>query len=220
MTEENIRYITNDDIPNVVEPCYITSDGELYQWSIRRNQMMEKAVFYDRSNNTAKVNIMLYDRDTKGRTTKAKTVSVASLVYRYFNGIGFGKKRLDIGHHDHDVMNCHLDNLYLIDIKNISNPRGSYQKNVKDEEGGSEGVESEESVELESTPHSRIYGLQNCPLSLVLSDIDSVMTFLEMKKAHPNAVETKLTIDTTDWTADDLRKLLKIRARLGDTIIK
>lgn len=348
MTEENIRYITNDDIPNVVEPCYITSEGELWQWSIRRNQMMEKSVFYDRSNNTAKVNIMLYDTDTKGRTTKAKTVSVATLVYRYFNGIDLRiSKRLDIGHLDRDVMNCRLDNLYLKDVK---------------ESPSSLDVEGDKGDELESTPHSgiyepqnlteerirhlthddfpdillpcyitstgevwqyskkykkvvqkklmydrihnkaivnlandrttakydvrplplatavyryfsgdtsighqlnldyrdgncmnchidnlfkranryyrqprdrymptgrgkekditEIYGLQHYPQRLMLSDFDSVMTFFEMKKAYPQAAETKLTIDTTDWTAEQLRKLLKIRARLGDTIIK
>lgn len=349
MKEEDIRYITNDDIPNVVEPCYITSEGELWQWSIRRNQMKQKSVFYDRSNNTAKVNIMLYDWDTKGRTTKAKTVSVATLVYRYFNGIDLRiSKRLDIGHLDHDVMNCRLENLYLKDVK---------------ESPSSLDVEGDKGDEPDSTPHSgiyepqnlteenirhlthddfpdillpcyitstgevyqwsnrykkvvqkklqydkihnkaivnlandrttakyevrslplatavyrffsgdtnigvqlnldyrdgdpmncninnlfrrekryyrkpynkgrtnnegdekpvfkEIYGLQYYPQRLMLSDFDSVMTFLEMKRAHPNAVETKLTIDTTDWTADDLRKLLKIRARLGDTIIK
>lgn len=345
MTEENIRYITNADIPNIVEPCYITSEGELWQWSLRQNKMKQKSVFLDRSNNNAKVNIMLYDTDSKGRTTKAKTVSVATLVYRYFNGIDLRiSKRLDIGHLDNDVMNCRLDNLYLKEVR-------SYQK------------EDAKCDEPDSTPHSVIYepqnlseenirhlthddypdivlpcyitstgevwqwsnrhkkmiqkkpsynkindkaivnlvndkttakyevrciplatavyrffsgdtnighqlnldfrdgdpmncninnlfkrekryyrkankkeradnegekkqvitgirGLQSYPQRLMLSDIDSVMTFLEMKRAYPNAAETKLTIDTTDWTADDLRKLLKLRKVLDDAIIK
>ena len=67
-----------------------------------------------------------------------------------------------------------------------------------------------------------IFGMQTDTMMVVLSDIESVYTFLDMKRAYSKKVlsETKLTIDTKDWTADDLRKLLKLRKVLDDVIIK
>lgn len=204
MKEEDIRYITDADIPNIVSPCYITSSGELYQWSVRQNEIKKKKIFYDKTHDKAKTNIMVYGDDGK---LKSKPVSVASIVYRYFNGVDLDmKKQLDIGHHDNDVMNCSLENIYLRDIRYHKNPRSlaSYHK----------------ATEFDSTPHNGIFGLQYGDMTLVLSDFDSVMTFLEMKGHHRDAAVTKLTIDTTNWTTEQLRKLLKNKSKLSDTIIK
>ena len=199
------RYLTHEDIPNIQTPCYITSTGELWQWSNRKKSVIQKSVFYDKIHDKAVVNVAI-------STIKngARTIPVATYVYRCFSGDENPPKQINIGYRDGDPMNCNIDNLYIRDERYNKNPR--FRRTAT---GKKVRVRSDEDVVNE-------IGLQIVNKRLVLSDFDSVMTFLDMRREHRERVlaDTQLTIDTTDWDAEQLRKLLKMRARLGDSIIK
>ena len=207
MTEER-RYLTHDDIPNILTPCYITSTGEVYQWSNRQKAVIHKTSFYDKIHDKMKVNVA-----TSQYKNGARSISVAPYVYRCFSGEENLPKQINIGYRDGDPMNCNIENLFIRSERYNKNPRfkrvrvGGKIKKVR--------VGSDEEVVNE-------IGLQVMNKRLELSDFDSVMTFFDLKREHRERVlaDTHLTIDTTDWTADQLRKLLKMRARLTDIIIK
>ena len=140
----------------------------------------------------------------------ARTIPVATYVYRYFSGEENLPKQTNLGYKDGDPMNCNIDNLYIRDERYNKKPR--FRRTAT---GKKVRVRSDEDVVNE-------IGLQIVNKRLVLSDFDSVMTFLDMRREYRERVlaDTQLTIDTTDWDAEQLRKLLKMRARLGDVIIK
>lgn len=208
MTEER-RYLTHDDYPDILLPCYITSTGEVWQYSKKYKKVVQRKAMYDRTHNKAVVNL------ANDRTTAkydVRPLPLATAVYRYFSGDDNLRQQLNLDYRDGDPMNCNINNLFQREVRYNRHPRIR-----RTPTGRKVQVEYEGEEKLDITD---IYGLQYYPKSLVLSDYDSVMVFFEMKKAHPTATETKLTIDTTDWTAEQLRKLLKMKARLTDTIIK
>ena len=201
------RYLTHEDIPNIQTPCYITSTGELWQWSNRKKDLIQKSAFYDRFHDKSVVNVATSNEKYKNG---ARTIAVATYVYRYFSGEENLPKQINIGYRDGDPMNCHIDNLYIREVRYNKNPR------YRSIDGGKKvRVMTDEDMVNK-------YGFQIHDKSLVLSDFDSVMIFLDMQREHRERVlaDTQLTIDTTDWTAEQLRKLLKMRARLDDVIIK
>lgn len=208
MTEERIRHLTHEDFPDILLPCYITSTGEVWQWSKRYKKVVQRKPMYDKTHDKAVVNLA---NDTATAKYETRPIGLASYVYRYFSGAEIGGQ-LNLGYRDGDPMNCNINNLFQRAVRYNKHPRIR-----RTPTGCKVQVDHEGEEKLDITD---IYGLQYYPKRLVLSDYDSVMVFFEMKKAHPTATETKLTIDTTDWTAEQLRKLLKMRARLADTIIK
>lgn len=207
MNEER-RYLTHEDIPEILTPCYITSDGQVYQWSNRQKAVIHKTPFYDKIHDKMIVNVA-----TSKYKNGARPINVASYVYRYFSGEENLPKQINIAYRDGDPMNCNIDNLFIRSERYNKNPRfrsvkiGDKIKKVR--------VRPDEEVVNE-------IGLQIINKRLELSDFDSIMTFFEIQREHRERVlaDTHLTIDTTDWTADQLRKLLKMRARLGDALIK
>lgn len=207
MTEER-RYLTHDDFPHILLPCYITSTGEVWQWSKRYKKVVQRKPMYDKTHDKAVVNLA---NDTATAKYETRPIGLASYVYRYFSGAEIGSQ-LNLGYRDGDCMNCNISNLFQRDVRYNKHPRVRRTPTGRKVQVEYEGEEKPNITD--------IYGLQYYPKSLVLSDFDSVMVFFEMKKAYPTAAETKLTIDTTDWDAEQLRKLLKMKARLTDTIIK
>lgn len=199
------RYLTHDDIPNILTPCYITSTGELWQWSVRKKDVIKKSVFHDKIHDKAVVNVAVSTMKNGSRL-----IPVATYVYRCFSGDENPPKQINIGYRDGDPMNCDISNLFIRTDRYNKNPR--FRRTA---DGKKVRVRSDEDVVNE-------IGLQIVNKRLVLSDFDSVMTFLDMRREHRERVlaDTILTIDTTDWDAEQLRKLLKMRARLGDSLIK
>ena len=210
MTEERIRHLTHEDFPDILLPCYITSTGEVWQYSKRYKKVVQKKPMYDKTHDKAVVNLA---NDIKTAKYETRPIGLASYVYRYFSGAEIGSQ-LNLGYRDGDCMNCNISNLFQRDVRYNKHPRSRSRTTATGRKVVVE-YEGEEKPDI-----TDIYGLQHYPKKLELSDFDSVMVFFEMKKAHPQAAETKLTIDTTDWTAEQLRKLLTMRARLTDTIIK
>lgn len=207
MTEER-RYLTHEDYPDILLPCYITSTGEVWQWSNREKKMTKRTVIYDKIHDKATVNLI---NDKNGKHW-SRSIPLATNVYKFFGKDRDVKQKIHhLGYRDGDVMNCSIDNLYKREERYNKNPR--VRKTP---------VSKKKKATAETPVVPDIFGIQTDTMRVVLSDIDSVYTFLDMKRAYREKVlsETKLTIDTTDWTADDLRKLLKLRKVLGDTIIK
>lgn len=209
MTEERIRHLTHDDYPHILLPCYITSTGEVWQYSKKYKKVVQRKPMYVKTHDKAVVNLA-NDRTTAKYETKP--IGLASHVYRYFSGDTNIGQQLNLGYRDGDPMNCNINNLFQRDVRYNKHPRIRRTATGRKVQVEYEGEKKPDITE--------IYGLQYYPKKLELSDYDSVMVFFEMKKAHPTAAETKLTIDTTDWTAEQLRKLLKMRSRLDDAIIK
>lgn len=207
MTEERIRHLTHEDFPDILLPCYITSTGEVWQYSKRHKKVVQRKPMYDKTHDKAVVNLA---NDTATAKYETRPIGLASYVYRYFSGAEIGGQ-LNLGYRDGDPMNCNINNLFQRAVRYNKHPR------IRRTPTGCKVQVDHDEEKLDITD---IYGLQYYPKRLVLSDYDSVMVFFDMKKAHPTAAETKLTIDTTDWTAEQLRKLLTMRARLTDTIIK
>ena len=210
MKEEKIRHLTHDDYPDILLPCYITSTGEVWQYSNKYKKVVQRKVCYDKAHDRANVNLA----NEKSAKFAARPIQLATAVYRFFSGDTNIGHQLNLDYRDGNCMNCNINNLFQRDVRYNKHPRS---KSRTTPTGRKVVVEYEGEEKPDITD---IYGLQHYPKSLVLSDFDSVMVFFEMKKAHPTATETKLTIDTADWTAEQLRKLLKMRARLADTIIK
>lgn len=201
MTEER-RYLTHDDYPDILLPCYITSTGEVWQWSNRAKMMTKRTVIYDKIHDKATVNLI----NDKNAKHWSRSIPLAANVYKYFGKDRDIKQKIHhLGYRDGDPMNCNIDNLYKREERYNKNPRVRKSR-----------------VSKKKSAAADIFGMQTDTMRVVLSDIESVYTFLDMKRAYSKKVlsETKLTIDTTDWTADDLRKLLKLRKVLDDAIIK
>lgn len=201
MTEER-RYLTHDDYPDILLPCYITSTGEVWQWSNRAKMMTKRTVIYDKIHDKATVNLI----NDKNAKHWSRSIPLAANVYKYFGKDRDIKQKIHhLGYRDGDPMNCHIDNLYKREERYNKNPRVRKPR-----------------VSKKKSADPDIFGMQTDTMRVVLSDIESVYTFLDMKRAYSKKVlsETKATIDTTDWTADDLRKLLKLRKVLDDALIK
>lgn len=205
--KEERRYLTHDDYPDILLPCYITSTGEVWQWSNREKRMTKRTVIYDKIHDKATVNLI----NDKNAKHWSRSIPLAANVYKYFGEDNNIKQKIHhLGYRDGDVMNCSIDNLYRREERYNKNPRVRKTR------------VSKKSMAVDDHVIPDIYGMQTDTMMVVLSDIDSVYTFLDMKRAYSKKVlsETKLTIDTTDWTADDLRKLLKLRKVLDDALIK
>lgn len=205
--EEERRYLTHDEFPTILLPCYITSTGEVWQYSKRYKKIVQRKPMYDRTHDKAVVNLA---NDRSVAKYDVRPLPLATAVYRFFSGDTNIGQQLNLDYRDGDPMNCNIGNLFIRTERYNKKPR--FRRN---KDGKKVRVRADEDVVNE-------IGLQVLDKKLVLSDFDSVMTFLDIQREHRDHVlaDTILTIDTTDWTADELRKLLKMRARLGDTLIK
>lgn len=206
--KEERRYLTHDDYPDILLPCYITSTGEVWQWSNRAKMMTKRTVIYDKIHDKATVNLI----NDKNAKHWSRSIPLAANVYKYFGKDRDIKQKIHhLGYRDGDCMNCHIDNLYKREERYNKNPRVRKPR-----------VSKKKPTAVDDHVVPDIFGMQTDTMRVVLSDIESVYTFLDMKRAYSKKVlsETKLTIDTTDWTADDLRKLLKLRKVLDDALIK
>ena len=176
--------------------------------------MTKRTVIYDKIHDKATVNLI----NDKNAKHWSRSIPLAANVYKYFGKDRDIKQKIHhLGYRDGDVMNCSIDNLYKREERYNKNPR------VRKPRVSKKSTASRSDVECKKkSADPDIYSLQTDTIRVVLSDIDSVYTFLDMKRAYSKKVlsQTKLTIDTTDWTADDLRKLLKLRKVLDDALIK
>jgi hypothetical protein len=191
---EKRRYLTQDDIPYLEQPCYITDSGDVYQYSRKEKKVIHKKVRYDDRQRVVKVSLSLQQGARNGTTA----IVVATYVYRCFTDEKSIPDRLFINYKDGDPMNCAFNNLYRTE-KFV----GEFNKSRK-------------------TTRKNTYGLQSINNVLTLSDLLSVKAFIELKIAHckKNIAKTDLVIDTTGWSSEDLQELGKISHMDGVCIKK
>lgn len=103
--EVKIKYI--EDIKDVITPCYVTSDGDVYQIAPDGKTMELRNKSYIKKINKVVVTL----RNKKCCKSVARQVVVDSLVYKSFTTEQITFKRLKITHKDGDIYNCHIDNL-------------------------------------------------------------------------------------------------------------
>lgn len=118
MQEVKIKYI--EDIKDIITPCYVTSDGDVYQISPDGKTMELRNKNYIKKINKVVVTL----RNKKCCKSVARQVVVDSLVYKSFTTEKITQKRLRIEHKDGDIYNCRIDNL----VHNVFN-RTEYNRN-------------------------------------------------------------------------------------------
>ena len=118
--EVKIKYI--EDIKDIVTPCYVTSDGDVYQISPDGKTMELRNKNYIKKINKVVVTL----RNKKCCKSVARQVILDSLVYKSFATEKITLKRLKITHKDGDIYNCCVDNL----VHNVFD-RAEYNRNYR-----------------------------------------------------------------------------------------
>lgn len=124
MAEVKIKYI--EDIKDIVTPCYVTSDGEVYQIAPDGKTMELRNKNYIKKINKVVVTL----RNKKCCKSVARQVIVDSLVYKSFSEEKITMKRLKITHKDGDIYNCHIDNL-VHDVFDRAEYNRNYRKKIQ-----------------------------------------------------------------------------------------
>ena len=100
MTEER-RYLTHDDYPDILLPCYITSTGEVWQWSNRAKMMTKRTVIYDKIHDKATVNLI----NDKNAKHWSRSIPLAANVYKYFGEDSNIKQKIHhLGYRSNNVL--------------------------------------------------------------------------------------------------------------------
>lgn len=188
MTERRI-YLTEEDIPDLDTPCYVTDKGEVYQFSRRENRIVQRTMYLDKRTNYLRVSISL----KKGSKNNTTSLCLAPIVYRCFSGEENLPKKMHLNHRDNNPANCCIDNLYRTDKINRNKVFKKRQ--------------------LTTCKQLRKLGIQPCDEKLTLSDLNSIICFLSMKKEHSRnyLAKTYLVIDTNGWSENDLNRLKKMK---------
>ena len=121
MAEVKIKYI--EDIKDVITPCYVTSDGDVYQIAPDGKTMELRNKSYIKKINKVVVTL----RKKKGCKSVARQVIVDTLVYKSFSTENITVKRLYITHKDGDIYNCHINNL----VRSATFDRNEYYRNYR-----------------------------------------------------------------------------------------
>lgn len=189
MTERRI-YLTEEDIPNLDTPCYITDKGEIYQISRRDKRIVQRSMHTDIRYNYLRVSLSL----KKGCGKNTTSLCVAPIVYRCFSGEENLPMKIHLNYYDGNPRNCSISNLYRTEKFNEENKVLHKRKYT-------------------TCKQLRKLGIQPCDETLTLSDLDSIKCFLSMKKEHSRnyLAKTNLIIDTNGWSENDLNRLKKMK---------
>lgn len=190
-----IKHLTQDDIPYLDTPCYVTDSGEVYQWSKTQQEYLKRTASFGDSKH-ARVYLRLIPEAPNYSSTKA----VATLVYRAFSNEDL-PDCIFLDYKDGNPNNCAYDNLY----RTKKAPYRPRQKtNQKPKKVGRFFLQQEE-------------------MELVFHDINTVKCFLSMKREYEDidyVRRTDIMIDTTGWSSEDLQELGKISHMDGVSIKK
>ena len=190
MTELKIKHITNDDIQGVVTPCYITSQGECYQYNKKLNKIVKKALYYDKQCNSNKIVI-------NKQGGKCTTMILATTVYRYFSGETNLPKNISIGYKDSNPQNCAIDNLIRVPQKRKTSKRQPYKKRkIKQNAVNLAEITKKKKKE-----------------TLTLTDFSSFLSIFSLMKRHKplELTPNEVMIDTKYLSPEELNRLKKIK---------
>lgn len=194
MTEPRIRYITNDDIQDVITPCYITSNGECYQYHKKKKKVVKKTPHYDKQCKSNKIVINKHG----GKST---TMLLATTVYKYFSGEKHLPLSLFLRFKDGDITNCNISNLerireytYIPEYRERKH-REKYSKNREKSAKMSEITKKKKKQ------------------TLTLTDFSSFLALFELMKRHKPLVLTpnEVILDTEYLSPEELNRLKKMK---------
>ena len=181
MSEVKIKYIEDKDI---ITPCYVTSDGEVYQIAPDGKTMELRNKNYIKKINKVVVTL----RNKKCCKSVARQVILDSLVYKSFSTEEITMKRLKITHKDGDIYNCHIDNL----VHNVFD-RAEYQRKYR-----------EKSVKMAEVKKKK---------TLTLTEFSSFLTLFELMEIHKPTEITpnEVVLDTKYLSPEELNRLKKMK---------
>lgn len=190
MTEPRIRHITNEDIQGVITPCYITSNGECYQYHKKKKKVVKKTPHYDKQCKSIKIVINKHG----GKST---TMTLATTVYRYFSGQKHLPLSLFLRFKDGDITNCNINNIERIRETHIPEyrerkHREKYSKN------------REKSAKMAENAKKQ---------TLTLTDFSSFLALFELMKRHkPSEITPNEVILYTEYLSpEELNRLKKMK---------
>lgn len=191
MTEPRIRYITDEDILGVVTPCYITSNGECYQYHKKKKKVVKKTPHYDKQCKANKIVINKHG----GKST---TMLLATTVYKYFSGEKHLPLSLFLRFKDGDITNCNINNLerireytYIPEYRERKH-REKYSKN------------REKSAKMAENAKKQ---------TLTLTDFCSFLALFDLMKAHKpiELTPNEVILDTKYLSPEELNRLKKMK---------
>lgn len=184
MSEVKIKYI--EDIKDIVTPCYVTSDGDVYQIAPDGKTMALRNKNYIKKINKVVVTL----RNKKGCKSVARQVIVDSLVYKAFSNEEITMKRLQITHKDGNLYNCNIDNL----VHNVFD-RAEYNRNYRNK------------IQKQKQIYKKI---------LKFSDFNSCIEMLKLRTKYKHITNSEdFVIDTTGWKADDINYIKRLKLDAG-----
>ena len=193
-----IKHLTQDDIPYLDTPCYVTDSGEVYQWNKAQQEYLKRTASFGDSKHAR-----VYLRLTPEAPNYSSTKAVAALVYRAFSDEVL-PDCIFLDYKDGNPNNCAFENLYRTK-KTPYRPRCKNQpKQPKPKKVGRFFLQQEE-------------------MELVFHDLNTVMCFLSMKRKYEDidyVRRTDILIDTTGWSSEELQELSKIAHMDGVSIKK
>lgn len=190
MSEVKIKYLTEEDVADIVQPCYITSDGECYQYNKKLNKIVKKALYYDKQCNSNKIVINKHGG-------KCTTVILASTVYRFFSPEKNLPKNLSFGYKDGNPQNCCIDNLIRERQKRKSSKRQPYKKRkIKQNAVNLAEITKKKKKE-----------------TLTLTEFSSFLAIFDLMKRHKplELTPNEVIFDTKYLSPEELNRLKKMK---------
>lgn len=188
---ERIKHITNEDIQGVITPCYITSQGECYQYNKKKKKVVKKTHYYDKQCKSIKICINKHG----GKST---TMMLATTVYKYFSGEKHLPLSLFLKYKDGDITNCSISNLERIrEYTHIPEYRErkyreKYSKN------------REKSVKMAEIKKKQ---------TLTLTEFSSFLALFDLMKRHKplELTPNEVILDTKYLSPEELNRLKKMK---------
>lgn len=191
MSDIQIKYLTEEDIADIVQPCYITSNGECYQYHKKKKKVVKKTPYYDKQSKSTKIVINKHGG-------KATTIILATTVYKYFSGEKHLPLSLFLRFKDGDITNCNISNLERI---REYTPIPEYRKRKHRE------------IYSKNRENSAKMAENKKKQTLTLTEFSSFLAIFELMKAHKplELTPNEVVLDTKYLTADELNRLKNIK---------
>lgn len=194
MSEIKIKYLTEEDIAGIVQPCYITSKGECYQYNKKTKKVVKKTHYYDKQCKAIKICINKHG----GKST---TMMLATSVYKYFSNEKHLPLSLFLRHKDGDITNCDINNLERIrEYTHIP----EYSERKHREKYSKNREKSDKMAEITKKKKKQ---------TLTLTEFSSFLALFWLMKRHKPTEITpnEVILDTKYLSPEELNRLKKMK---------
>lgn len=194
MSEVKIKHITNEDIQGVITPCYITSQGECYQYNKHKKKVVKKTPYFDKQTKNIKITINKHG----GKST---TMTLSTSVYKYFSNEKHLPLSLFLRHKDGDITNCDINNLERIrEYTHIP----EYSERKHREKYSKNREKSDKMAEITKKKKKQ---------TLTLTEFSSFLALFWLMKRHKPTEITpnEVILDTKYLSPEELNRLKKMK---------